>query len=287
MSNNITVKNRKSGTKHIKYGILRWLALILCMMYPCLCAGADLPETRTNKKDGAKMVLVPAGEFIMGTNSPYYNDEKPAHKVYLDAFYMDKHEITNLQYQKFVQATDQPIPSHKTDPEYDLWTKDGFPAEIANHPVVNTGWLAADAYCKWAGKRLPTEAQWEKAARGADERLYPWGNQLPEALSVPFGKKWNGLQTYQPVGSLPAAVSPYGVMNMAGNVAEWVSDWYDPQYYQNSPAKNPTGPETGFYKVVRGGSCFNVRYYLRCIDRDYDDTGNRPKEIGLRCVSSP
>ncbi len=259
--------------------------LTFCFFFPGLAVAAGLPATRLNKKDGSLMMLVPAGEFVMGTDKPYYNDEKPAHKVYLDAFYIDKHEITNAQYFKFVQATNHRIPAHTSDPEFDIWSKAGFPAGLDNYPVVDVSWQDADSYCKWAGKRLATEAEWEKAARGIDERLYPWGNQPPESINIPFGRQWDGNRTYQPVGSKPQGFSAYGALDMAGNVAEWVADWYDPGYYKYSPNKNPTGPETGFYKVVRGGSVLNVKFYLRCIDRDFDDTGNSPKEVGISCVT--
>lgn len=283
MSVNVAGQGPKKGG--IVLGGLMWVAV--CLFCPGLSFGADLPATKVNKKDGSQMALVPAGEFSMGSDQGYYNDEKPAHQVYLDAFYIDKYETTNAQYQKFVQATDQPIPSHSNDPEYDQWTKEGFPAELAKRPVINMAWQDAVDYCKWAGKRLPTEAEWEKAARGVDGRIYPWGNQPPEVINVPYRQQWKGIQTYQPVGSIAAAVSPYGALDMGGNVAEWVYDWYDPHYYKHSPAKNPTGPPTGFNKVLRGGSCLNVRFYLRAIDRDYDTFGNRAKEIGFRCVSSP
>ncbi len=257
--------------------------LFICLYYPSTGFAKEL----TNKKDGSKMALVPAGEFTMGSNKPYFNDEAPAHKVFLNAFYIDKYEITNAQYKQFVEQTDHAIPSHISDPEYDLWKKDGsFPAEIANQPVINIGWPDADAYCKWAGMRLPTEAEWEKAARGTDERLYPWGNQPPEEKKIPLSLSWQGTKTYKAVGTMPDNVSPYGVFDMAGNVSEWTADWYDEQYYKNSPAKNPTGPDTGFYKVVRGGASVNERFYFRAQDRDFDDVLNRPKEIGIRCVKN-
>jgi formylglycine-generating enzyme required for sulfatase activity len=276
----------KLKRRWIVYNGLMWLLLICLVCYP-LPVAAGLSKTKTNKKDGSQMVLVPAGEFTMGSSQPYFNDEKPAHKVYLDAYYIDKYEITNAQYKKFVDATGHRRPAHSTDPDYDLWGEKGFPAELADQPVINVGWSDADAYCKWAGKRLPTEAEWEKAARGADARLYPWGNEPPEKMKIVFQQRWNGTQTYKPVGKMSSATSPYGVFDMAGNVAEWVADWYDPHYYKHSPAKNPTGPDTGFYKVMRGGAALNVGYYLRAINRDYDDTQNRGKENGFRCVSTP
>jgi sulfatase modifying factor 1 len=277
--------SKAQKTRQILESLL--MASGICLISFSLVKGADLPPTKINEKDKSELVLIPAGEFTMGSNQCYYNDEKPAHKVYLNNFYIDKYEITNTQYQAFVQATKHEIPSHSSDPDYDMWSKTGFPPETAKQPVVNIGWQDADAYCKWAGKRLPTEAEWEKAARGDDGRTYPWGNKPPEEVSLDYLKRWNGVQTYKPVGSLAAVVSPFGVFDMAGNAAEWVSDWYDPNYYKQSPAQNPTGPQTGFYKVLRGGSSINASFYLRCIDRDFDDTNNRAKENGFRCVSTP
>ena len=239
-----------------------------------------------NEKDGAEMVLIPAGEFIMGSRE-WYNDERGPHKVYLDAFYIDKYEVTNAQYKKFVRETGHRIPLNRTDPRYDLWSKDGdFPPEIARQPVINISWEDAAAYAKWAGKRLPTEAEWEKAARGTDQRRYPWGNEPPDAERAHFNLVWKGKKTLLDVNSLPAGASPYGVMNMAGNVAEWVADWYDPHYYKSSPQKNPQGG-MGTYRVLRGGSYMSPDFYLRCSDRDFDMPGDRHSSIGFRCARNP
>jgi sulfatase modifying factor 1 len=175
----------------------------------------------------------------MGDNNPpqsYDVDEKPAHSVYLDGYYIYKNDVTVAEYKKFCDATGRMMP----DPPQWGWDK-------ASYPVVNVSWDDAVAYAKWAGASLPTEAQWEKAARGTDGRTYPWGNQWDPA------KCRNNASEPSPVGSYPAGASPYGVMDMAGNVWQWCSDWYGADYYGSSPPPNPTGPAGGEYRVLRGG----------------------------------
>ncbi len=207
------------------------------------------------------MVFIPAGEFIMG--SEVYEGEKPVHHVFLDAYFIDKYEVTNAQYKKCAE-TEMCYPPDDTK-YYDL-------TELANHPVVYVNWEHAVSYCTWAGKRLPTEAEWEKAARGKNGNIYPWGNSWDEnkcntgnykgALTAKIAKMSENSGTL-PVGSLSECVSPFGVYDMAGNVWEWVNDWYDAFYYKNQmnapaakvkPPENPQGPESGEYKVLRGGS---------------------------------
>jgi len=232
-------------------------------------------------RDGSPMVLVPAGEFLMGNQA---EEDAPPHRVYLDAFYIDRHEVTNGRYLKFVEATRHRAPQHVVDPQYDLWGGTTLSQGVADLPVVNVDWSDADAYCRWAGKRLPTEAEWEKAARGTDGRVYPYGNQFD------CGKSCNSVSPCShnstcPVGSYAQDKSPYGVMDMAGNVWEWVSDWYDEKYYKNSPAQNPRGPSTGSYRALRGGSWDN--YYpehLRASDRNGGNPTNRnsPQRVSLR-----
>jgi sulfatase modifying factor 1 len=196
------------------------------------------PAARTTGKVLPNMVLVPAGDFMMGCNYTVDNvcgkDERPYHKVYLDAFHIDKYDVTNAQYGQCVSAGSCSANDKfvgLTDPQ---------------QPVVGVDWNQADVYCKWAGKRLPTEAQWEKAARGTDGRKYPWGNQEPTCDLAVFYSVQNmgcGRNSTWPVGSKPAGASPYGAMDMAGNMWNWVSDRYDENYYQSSPNRNPTGPE--------------------------------------------
>jgi formylglycine-generating enzyme required for sulfatase activity len=246
-------------------------------------------EPRTKKitvKDLAPMVLVPAGEFTMGSNEGS-DDEKPAHRVTLDAYYIDKYEVTVGQYGEFLEANSfDPPPS---------WTTMAQPS-YENRPVVNVDWKDANNYCKWTGKRLPTEAEWEKAARGTDQRIYPWGNDPPTPQRANFGKTtWSNHAALVPVGHLEEGKSPYGVYDLAGNVWEWVSDWYDPDYYTNSPARNPVGPETGKYKVLRGGSWDLAPEKLRAARRDfnilsttdYDSPAYRNFNSGFRCAKNP
>ena len=176
------------------------------------------------------MVSIPAGEFTMGSQDGD-PDERPAHKVHVNAFSMDVYEVTVGQYADFLQATGFNSPLD--------WKTMNQPAH-QKRPVANVDWADAAAYCKWAGKRLPTEAEWEKAARGTDGRLYPWGNDPPTPLHANYGK--TGSHNYGAlalVGTLEDGKSPYGIYDMAGNVWEWVSDWYDNDYYKNSPQQNP------------------------------------------------
>jgi formylglycine-generating enzyme required for sulfatase activity len=236
-------------------------------------------------KDVAPMVLVPAGEFTMGSNEGNSHD-KPEHKVFLDAYYMDMYEVTVGQYGKFLEATGMNPPP--------MWTTMDQ-AVYQNHPVVNVDWQDANNYCKWAGKRLPTEAEWEKAARGTDGRIYPWGNDAPDARRANYGKeKWNKHAALMPVGQLKDGKSPYGIYDLAGNVWEWVSDWYDPNYYATSPSRNPQGPESGKYKVLRGGSWDFAAEDLRSARRDlniptstdYDSPAYQNFNSGFRCAAN-
>jgi formylglycine-generating enzyme required for sulfatase activity len=205
-------------------------------------------------KDGAPTVLVPAGTFPMGVpkgDRDGGRDEYPRHEVFLDAYYIDKFEVTNGQYLEFVRTTGHRTPQHPKDTTRSLWKDAMMPESVADRPVINVDWYDADAYCRWAGKRLPTEAEWEKAARGTDDRRFPWGNVEPTHKHLNYNQRWQGEKTLMPVGSYEAGRSPYGAYDMAGNVWEWVADWYDPLYYERSPVENPQGPESGTHKVLR------------------------------------
>ncbi len=225
------------------------------------------------------MALIPAGEFPMGSVKGSANakrSESPQRMVSLDAYYMDVYEVTTKDYATFLAATQPQAP--KAWNQVDL-------AKHGDRPVVGVTWDHAMAYCKWVGKRLPTEAEWEKAARGTDGRQYPWGNELPTSDRATLTKKWDGYDTPTPVGSLEAGKSPYGLYDMAGNAMEWVSDWYDPKYYKTAPSKNPKGPETGKAGVVRGGGWGFLPADARTARRIYPPRETRCINIGFRCAN--
>ncbi|HSQ51752.1 MAG TPA: formylglycine-generating enzyme family protein [Nitrospiraceae bacterium] len=227
--------------------------------------------------DGS-MVLVPAGEFTMGSTMGDA-DEQPAHLVHVDAFLIDIYEVTVMRYAAFLKATGGNSPSDWKTVNQPIYQK---------RPVANVEWAEAAAYCTWAGKRLPTEAEWEKAARGTDGRLYPWGNDPPTPRHAHYGKTGSHNHgTLASVGTLEQGKSPYGLYDMAGNVREWVSDWYDAGYYQNSPSQNPTGPSSGESKVLRGGSWDSSPQQLRSTLRYFHRSAHRHKDYGFRCAKTP
>ena len=235
-------------------------------------------KTVSTKVHDSSMVLVPAGEFIMGSmaGDP---DEQPVRKVYLDAFWMDKDQMSVGKYGTFLDATSHPSPA-----DWDIMSK----PMNQKRPVVNVDWTDADAYCRWAGKRLPTEAEWEKAARGTDGRTYPWGNQLPTDLHANMKKEvWNNHVVLTPVGFFEAGRSPYGVYDMAGNVWEWTNDWYSKDSYKTGPSRNPAGPPKGDYKVVRGGSWGSSPKDLRSSDRESRLPSFGSLGTGFRCAKTP
>jgi formylglycine-generating enzyme required for sulfatase activity len=220
---------------------------------------------------GIQWMNIPAGEFLMGDNFNEGNpDERPVHAVYLDSYYISKYEVTFDQYDKFCELTDRKKP-------------DDFGWGRANRPVICVSWNDAKAFCDWLSSKtgknihLPTEAQWEKAARGTDQRRYPWGNSAPNCGKVNYNSGYGNCQgKTMPVGSYSSWVSPYGVHDMAGNVQEWCLDRYSPTYYLESPYNNPTGPTSGIYYVRRGGAWNCFEFYIRCAFRGY-----HPAEIAV------
>ncbi|MBK9780388.1 MAG: SUMF1/EgtB/PvdO family nonheme iron enzyme [Anaerolineales bacterium] len=237
-----------------------------------------LPTQITDLK-GIVLNLVPAGEFTMGSDK---DDESPIHQVYLDAFYMDIYEVTNAKYQECVVVgvctPPQQTSSYTHSNYYGKSLYDNF-------PVINVDWNQANNYCAWRGASLPTEAQWEKAARGTDGRTYPWG----EGISCTIANFWDGnycVGDTTEVGSYEDGKSPYGIYDMAGNVYEWVADWYDLNYYVDSPSSNPLGPTSGQYRMLRGGAFNGSDIYLRASDRSRLHPINAGSNYGFRCVMS-
>jgi formylglycine-generating enzyme required for sulfatase activity len=221
--------------------------------------------------DGMTLLYVPAGEFTMGSDAGH-NNEKPVHTVYLDAFWIDQTEVTNDMYKICVGSGKCAKPS-----SLDYY---GF----TNYPVVYVNWNDAAAYCGWAGRRLPTEAEWEKAARGTDGRTYPWGDELPNNNLLNYNRPTLG--DIAEVGSYPSGVSPYGAYDMAGNVWEWVNDWYGKTYYQSSSPSNPLGPESGEYRVIRGGAWNDVGSSARVTYRNWNVPADEYySSVGFRCAN--
>lgn len=273
------------------------------------------PHMRLGGDDGAAMVLVPAGEFSMGSRREdivdaqsqcralgaaaalcdRFDDEMPRHVVFLDPFYIDRHEVTNARFSRFVRET-----GYRTTAEREgssvLWQrrtgwvrtegadwrrpKGAGSSPDPRNPVVHVSWHDAEAYCSWSGNRLPTEAEWEKAARGTDHRRYPWGDTWDS-------RKANAeytAGTASPVGSYPAGASPYGVEDLVGNVAEWVADWFEASYYKNSPDRNPQGPTLRNHKVLRGGSWDNPAWSVTVTFRRSNIPTTRIDLAGFRCA---
>ena len=274
------------------------------------CRAADLIQTKTNCKDGAEMVLVPAGPFKMGMDPMPMDQEQreqlntPKHEVTLDAYWIYKYPVTVKQYKKFIAGTQGTKPPPGTTgkmPTEPLWGwKD-------DHPMVNVSWNDAVAYAKWAGAALPTEAQWEKAARGTDERLYPWGNKWDPTACVHSDKVFCDAKGTKPLGSCPTNVSPYGVMDMAGNVWQWCDDYFRKDWYSRAETTNPKGPPQFIIlpnskteknpngqrdyspgKVTRGGSwALCVPKVFQTVNRDFytaPDLQYAGMDTGFRCV---
>jgi formylglycine-generating enzyme required for sulfatase activity len=243
---------------------------------PTMTPEGDIGSTWVRPADGMVMVYVPKGGFTMGS-SLGDADEQPVRDVYMDAFWIDQGEVTNAMYTRFAPDAGNKGPGKQ--------------------PVRHVSWDQATAYCAWAGSRLPTEAEWEKAARGTDERTYPWGNQQPAGDLANFADlsttlSWadtsvdDGYKDVAPVGSYPAGASPYGALDMAGNVGEWVNDWYDQEYYSMAPLSNPAGPAEGDFRVLRGGSWYTVAAGIRTTDRGWYIPEGGTDYTGFRCAQS-
>jgi formylglycine-generating enzyme required for sulfatase activity len=253
-------------------------------------ADASIGDTWTRPADGAVMVYVPAGEFLMGSvdedidavldecsdcERSWFSHEQPQHTVYLDAFWIDRTEVTNAQFRACVEAgaceESLTIGEQRRD--------------APDLPVIWVDWYDAQDYAAWAGGRLPTEAEWEKAARGTDGRIHSWGNSPPDCHKVNYeGCAGKPL----PVGSLPDGASPYGALDMAGNLEEWVADWWDTDYYAQSPLRNPQGPDSGSARVLRGAAFVDDHWwFFRCAARFTGDPNRRIPFVGFRVVVAP
>ena len=249
------------------------VGLVVTVGVITVTAAADLSEL------GKDMVLIPKGEFTMGSNE---HADETKHQVVLDPYWIDKYEASNARYKEFMKATSHPAPAYWDDPRLNK----------QNQPVVGVSWTDANAFCKWEGKRLPTEAEWERAAKGPEgDNHYPWGHKL-DPKKANYGQN---VGRTMPVDSYPEGVSGFGVYNMAGNVFEWVEDWYDPSYYQQSLALNPKGAGQGYnfanqgpVKVLRGGSWLAPETSLHTSHRFWNQPDNNSYGVGLgfRCAKS-
>lgn len=268
----IALGRRRAIQWKVGWGIAA-AVLVAAVVWVVRSTGSPAPEITGH--DGAPAVLVPAGNYTMGDD-----EESPRREVYLDAFYIDRYEVTTGRYAKFLAATGTSRPPDGWE-ALDLH-RDG---EL---PVVGVDWNDAAAYCKWAGRRLPTESEWEKAARGSDGRRYPWGdasptldlanyqNASPDAYDGGLAK----------VGTHAAGLSPFGVHDLAGNASEWVSDWYSDSFPVGD-VRNPKGPETGTDRVIRGGGRFDPAERLLATKRLHGPPDLRAEDIGFRCARDP
>jgi eukaryotic-like serine/threonine-protein kinase len=249
---------------------------------PAAATGPTIIQ-QTSKRGGMDivMVFVPGGEFSMGSpdsDPGAGSDMKPQHKVTLDPFWIDRTEVTNAMYAQCVEAGACRSPtgvetaqSAYGDPQYD------------HYPVEGISWKEGQTYCEWAGSRLPSEAEWEKAARGKDGRIYPWGSQAPTGTLLNFDRTVGGPSV---VGSYPAGISPYGALDMAGNLWEWVADWYSHNYYTHSPSFNPLESEPQAYHACRGGSWNSSASRVRADYRGNEDPGQCDGLTTVRCARS-
>ncbi len=241
---------------------------------------ADLSPLK--KRDPVTMVVIPAGDFFMGSPPGEGRaDEQPQRKVRLDAYAIDIHEVTNSRYLNFIHSTGRKEPPNPYSEK--LLSQEPDTGDL---PVVQITWYDAVDYCRWAGKRLPTEAEWEKTARGNHGSKFPWGSSGPQREWVNFERDWDGTNTLWPVGSSPQTVSPYGVHDMAGNVREWVQDWYAVDFYVRGPNNNPHGPQNGILKVIKGGSWHSFVSDIRAASRGKGGFALKTDGIGFRCARS-
>jgi len=309
------------------------LILVISLLFQNTKTNFDLGDTKLRRKDSMKMVFVPSGTFLMGSSDKqidkamddckkmysgekdcnrliYSRQEQPQHEVYVDAFWIDKTEVTNAQYCKFLNANGnqmtngikwfEPGAGHRGIIYGYIHEIDGnFIPKVGfeNYPVIEISWYGAKAYCDWIVARLPTEAEWEYAAKGTSNNMYPWGNEFNGILVNYRDSTFNfdtmgkdtsysdGHSQWAPVGSYPSGASWCGVLDIAGNVHEWVNDWYSNDYYSNCIKENPIGPENGTLKIGKGGSWYDPSWHVRCSYRKMlTPSSARMHWIGFRCV---
>ena len=270
------------------------IALVACLSVTARLEASDLPNPSTmvapsrsisqpvqtfsvlvGNRNEVPMVPIPAGEFAMGSDRGQ-DDEQPVHRVSLKTFYLDAYEVTVSRYAEFLR-------SQKPDPPF-KWNE-ALAGAQDNKAVIGVNWYDARDYCRWVGKRLPTEAEWEMAARGTEGRMYPWGSVHPTKAHANAGQnQWRGYDTLTNVGRYEPGKTPEGVYDLAGNLWEWVADWYDPVYYQFSPRDNPTGPSAGPLKALRGGAWNNDSKTIRSANRAGYAPDARRNDVGFRCA---
>lgn len=228
-----------------------------------------------NSSKSAPIAFIPDGEFAMGSDRGQ-DDEQPVHRVSVKAFYLETQEVTVARYAAFLM-------SQKPDPPF-KWNE-ATNGSHENKPVVGVNWYDARDYCRWIGRRLPTEAEWELAARGTEGRMYPWGEAHPTRGHANAGHtKWHGYDTLTNVGQFELGKTPNGVYDLAGNLWEWVADWYDASYYQFSPRENPPGPSAGPLRALRGGAWNNDAKTIRSTNRAGYAPDARRNDVGFRCA---
>jgi len=285
-----------SPPRAIRDLLMLGLLLGLIVAVASLTACGNSANERVSPKDGKTVVRIPAGEFSMGSLADEEDaqaNEQPQHKVYVSEFWMDKTHTTNAQYRKCVAAGQCREPTYSISFSREHYYDD---REFDNYPVIWVSWDDANAYCRWAGKRLPIEAEWEKAARGTTPRRYPWGEEWPDGRLANLCDA-NCREDYRhgdiddryadtsPVGNYPAGASPYGLLDMAGEVWSWVTDWYAEDYYAWSGTRDPQGPQYGEERVMRGGAWNIWQRGIRTASRDKGRPVLTYPNVGIRCAS--
>lgn len=256
--------------------LLLHIAIPISLLAGCRLLQPDAGDVRVSEIDGMEMIFVPGGEFEMGSaaiDPRADEDEFPHHMVYLDAFWIDRTEVTNAMYRACIDAGVCKPPARS---QFYLQSR------YEDHPIIGVSWDQAQAYCGWASRRLPSEAEWEKAARGTDGRIYPWGNSMPTDKLANFDQR---VDETTPVGSYPDGASPYGALDMAGNAWEWVLDGYSPEYYSFSSGENPISDSPVNRRVLRGGNWDSNAEGVRSANRFWAFPGRNDTD-GFRCAKS-